>query len=551
MLVDELLLVLARSAQPGTVLGIFGGIGHQLIQHAGGVVELHGDEGGFARRTQTQTVVPVGVEARRHAVDAQVVHGEVDGALQVIQHGAFAVGGVGNDLIEEVLVAGFGDVLVHRGEEPQGVVGAVMGMAGGTDVALVLGGVLVACVVVELHQGQAAAVMHLGAQHEHQALLGHFGIQVDDALDVLHGIAVAQAVALAAVHQGRRAAPHEGDEALEGVPGVDHGVEAGIGGVDSQSGELAVPVFLQLGQLGVDHVLGVGIAIDDGPGEGGGLLHQQEGDGLALAGLERQLGVQRAAGVAVEVQDIAQVALFHGGGIAEAVHAGELVAAPAVALDRCASQGKDALSPVLALFIHAAELVDVLHDAIAVEGGVGNELGILQVDQVLLVIGLGGQLTVGHGGDGAHLVGGVGDLHAPDLMGGVHRDIIQHGGLDAGVLRFDLRVGGAVAGDGLVLVEGLFHRTPGGRPVITAFVVPQVHIAAGLVKLVEHVAQDAAVGAGLHKGIAAGVLGDDRAVFGAAQVIRPGHGRTRVGDDVLPRLIVEIAILHGHFLLDV
>ena len=549
MLVDQLLLLLALLAQVLAVLGVFGGIGHQLVQHAGGVVQLHGDEGGFARSAQAQAVIPVGVQAGGHAVGTQMVHGEVNGALEVVQHGALVEVGVGDDFIQEILVAGLGDVLVHGGEEPQRVVGAVVRMAGGADIALVLGLVLVACIVVELHQGQAAAVMHLGAEHEHQTLLGHLGIEVDDALDILHGVAVAQAVALAAVDQGRRAAPHEGGEALEGVPGVDHGVEVGVGGVDHQAGQLAVPVLDQLSQLGVDHVLGVGIAVDDRAGQGGRLLHEKEGDGLALAGLQHQLGMQRAAGVAVEVEDIAQIAVLDSLGITEAVHAHELLAAAAVALHGCTGQGKHALTPVLALFVHAAELVDVLHDAVALEGGIGDELGILEVDQILLVVALGGQLAVGHGGDGAHLVRIVGDLHAPDLMGGVHGHIVQHLGLDARILALDLRVGGAVAGDGLVLIQGLFHRTPGGRPVVAVLVVPQVDIAAGLVELVEGVAQDTAVGAGLDEGIAAGILGHDSAVLRAAQVVRPGHGRTGVRDHVFPCCVVEIAILHGHFLL--
>ena len=43
---------------------------------------------------------------------------------------------------------------------------------------------------------------------------GHFGSQMDDALNVLHGVPVAVAVAQTAVDEGRRPTPDEGHEAV-------------------------------------------------------------------------------------------------------------------------------------------------------------------------------------------------------------------------------------------------------------------------------------------------------------------------------------------------
>ena len=134
-------------------------------------------------------------------------------------------------------------------------------------------------------------------------------------------------------------------------------------------------------------------------------------------------------------------------------------------------------------------------------------------------------------------------------MGGVQGDVIQGFGPYAAVQGFDFGIGGAVTADGFILFQGLFRGTPGGGPEIAAFVVPQVDIPAGLVELVEHIPENPSGGAGLDEGIAAGVLGDDGAVGGTAQVIGPGHGRAGVGDDVFPGRVVEVTVLHPRYLL--
>ena len=174
----------------------------------------------------------------------------------------------------------------------------------------------------------------------------------------------------------------------------------------------------------------------------------------------------------------------------------------------------------------------------------GDELGVLHVHQVLLVIAFGGQLAVAEDGQLARLAARVAHLQPPDLMGRALRHVIQRVGGDARVLGADLGIGGAVAAAGLEAVQRLFHRPPAGGPEIAGFVVPQVDIAARLVELVEHIAQDAPGGAGLDEAVAAGVLRDDRAVLGRAQVVGPGHGRARIVDDVLPRLAVKMAVSH-------
>ena len=102
--------------------------------------------------------------------------------------GPFVFVGKGNDLIQEGFVPGLGHILVHGGEQPQGIVCPVGRVAGLRHIGGIVGGVLMAGIVGEFHQGQAAAVVHLGRQHKADLLLGHGRFQMDDALDVLHGI---------------------------------------------------------------------------------------------------------------------------------------------------------------------------------------------------------------------------------------------------------------------------------------------------------------------------------------------------------------------------
>ena len=544
VLVDERLLFLRLLAQVDAVFVVLRLVGHQFIQQAQGEIQLHGDEGGFARRAQTQAVVPVRVQTRRHTMRAQMIHGEVNRALQVIKHRAFAVRRIRNDLVHKRGIARFGDILVNSREQPQRIVRAIMRMTRGADVAVVLRGILVPRVVVELHQRQTAAVMHLRAEHENKAFLRHLRVKVDDALNVLHRVAVAQTVALTAVDEGRRAAPDKRREALEGVPSVDHAVEIRVGRVDRQAGELAVPVINQRFQFAVHLIRDVGIAVQQRTRRLFALLRQQERNRLRLAGLERQHRVQRTAGVAIEVEGIAQVAIHNALGVGEAPLTEEAFAAAGIALDRAACQTEEALAAIFAIRIHAAELVDMLDDMVTVEGRCGDKLRILEVDQILLIVALSGQLAVRENGDGAGLVGLVRHRHAPNLVRRAQRHIVQRLALDAAVCAFDLRVARAVTGDGLVLFQRLLHRPPRCRPIIARFVIPQIDIAPWLIELVEGIAQDASRRAGLDEAVSAGVLGHNRAVFRRAEVVCPRHGRTRVGDDVLARSITKVTELH-------
>ena len=270
---------------------------------------------------------------------------------------------------------------------------------------------------------------------------------------------------------------------------------------------------------------------------------------FSVAGLQLQRGLQRAAGVAVKVQAVVQLAVHDALGAIEAVHAQEAFPPPGVAFHRRARQTEEPLAAVAAVGVHMAELVDALQDMIFVELGDGDELGVLHVHQILGVEALGGELTVAEHANLPRLVARIGNSQPPDLVGSVQGHVIQRLGRDTVIFAFDLGVAGAVAGDGVVFLQILFHGPPGGRPEIAAVLVAQIDIAARLVKLVEHIAQDAARRAGLDEAVAARVLGHDGAVLRRAQVVGPGHGRAGIGDDVFAFRVVKETELHGELLL--
>ena len=143
-------------------------------------------------------------------------------------------------------------------------------------------------------------MVHLRRQHKGDPLSGQRRVQMDDALNILYGVAVAVTVALSAVHQRRGAAPHHGGKALEGVPGVNHGVKTLVRRVHGQRGELTVPVSFQGGKFDLRHFAGVvAVMVQQRACFGFIFLPKQEDQRAFFTGPERHRRVQCAAGIAV------------------------------------------------------------------------------------------------------------------------------------------------------------------------------------------------------------------------------------------------------------
>ena len=150
--------------------------------------------------------------------------------------------------------------------------------------------------------------------------------------------------------------------------------------------------------------------------------------------------------------------------------------------------------------------MNLLHDAVAREFRPGDEQGVLQIYLIHLIVAVVGEFGVTGEGQISGVVTVVGDGQSPNLILGIQGHIVQRLGVDAGIVRIHPGVAHAVAALRLVLLQRLAHGHPGRGPEIPAVVVPDVQIPTRLVKVIEHIAQDASVGAGGGEAVAAGVV---------------------------------------------
>ena len=315
----------------------------------------------------------------------------------VVDRTLLAVVGVEYLFIEESAVAALGDVFIYRREKPQSVVGAVAGVSGLLDVFGVVRGVFLTGLVGVLHQRQTRAVRHLRGKHKYYLLLCHFGGKVDNALDILYGVAVAEAVAESAVLEGRGSRPCEGDEAVVGVPNVDDIVEVLVRGMHLQIIELAVPVFFQDFKLLIADA-GLFVAGDYLLRFLLRLLTEKVNEFLRLAGSEGYIRLESAAGVGVEVQVAVKVSRRSHRVRVAVVAAHELVAVAAVFVHLLESQTEETVVVGVPEYF-----VLLLEDILALEVGMGDEKGVLEVHLILLVVVVVDEFAVACNGEPAGL----------------------------------------------------------------------------------------------------------------------------------------------------
>lgn len=230
-----------------------------------------------------------------------------------------------------------------------------------------------------------------------------------------------------------------------------------------------------------------------------------------LCGLSQSTG-QRAAGVLVVAVHVAQVPGGHPLRVAVAVVAPqESLFVTAVAGHRRAGQAEEPLGDLFVVHILASGqgvqvAVDLLGQPVAGEHRAADKQRILQVDLVLLVVAVVGELGIAGQGQAAGGGADVGHPQRPHLIGAAVRHIVGSLGRDTGLVGQHAGVAHAVTAAAAVVREVLAHRLPGGGPEIAAVVVPQVEIAPRLVELVEHIAQDAPVGARPRKAVPARIV---------------------------------------------
>lgn len=187
-------------------------------------------------------------------------------------------------------------------------------------------------------------------------------------------------------------------------------------------------------------------------------------------------------------------------------------------------------------------------DIVALEVGACDEQGILEIYLILFVVRVVHELAVAGNSELSGLVGGVCYLCRPYLVCSALGNVVGHLGLYALVLGCDNGVSGTVAALALEFIEGLAYGRPGSGPVLAGLLIAQVNVASGGVvcNAVEAVADNTSVSAALYEAVAAGVVGNDSAVLGVAEVVCPCGRCVRTGDDILLAEFVEMSVVHWY-----
>ena len=444
--------------------------------------QQEGHHGAFPA-AQVEAVVPVRPQAAGHAVCAYMSIGKVQRPLHVPPYGGLTLVGVGDHPVEEAHIAAFPHVFHNGRDQPQRVVGA--GVLQAVDHAALLrrghhrgrleGRRLPRLEPGGVEQVQAIARGHLPVEQLFNACAAHVRLSLGDAHGVLRRVAVSQPRAPAHLDKGGKTGKQHVHLALVQVPDVQTAVHVFVGRAHLQGREATVPPRFQFGKGGVRSCCVIAPA---------GILHglspacaQVEQYALLLTGLQGQALVQRAAGVASQLQRAGQNALLHPKGIA------------------LGAVGADEGIP------HAVKAV-------------GLEISREELPAVLFVMGLHQHRPVfrmGAGGVQAHLEVLV--VHVNMVEGEFH--IAEHAHLpgpvrriaDAHIENFDgvaavllpgdeQRLPGGklliVAGEGGIAqpvaafiarpVQGKPRGLPAHRPEFTVFVVPQVDVVPGKVE---------------------------------------------------------------------
>jgi len=513
---------------------------HLAILVGGG---LKGLPRGVGKAVEIEAVVPVGTADQRQAVRADALERIGQAALQMFVKRGFTAGliVIRDHLVKNRPVAGLLEISAGAEDQPEGIV------------------IEIAADVVVAAFGQRLVLMigapagQLGGRQVQHPLAGALRHHVDEAEEVLIGIAEAEAAADAGLVEGGRARHVESGHALIGVPDIDHAVGMFIGSLDLAEAEDAVPIDAQ-GRKGLLHLLGFEIAGDDrfdqflvdGLRAGGieffilriFLIPQQKDHLAGLAGIEIQLdmmGADRSPAVSDRVE---RAAACDGGRIVPAPAAAEKSLALGVKAGRLGRAGEPG-EMVTAFAVFGLVIDHPLLDLHLAGAEVALEIG-------RVVLGIPkAELHGRKEREIDRLFAQVGDLHPPDFQIFAERDKEEGLGPDAGIGGADDAVAHAMAAGVLfgVMAGGLPRR----RPESAAFVVAQVDEPPAGIEgdvVVAVAGQPAQAGIAI-KRVAAGGVGDDAEILFTAEIVNPGQGGIRPGDDIFTLFVVKITIVHS------
>ena len=349
---------------------------------------------------------------------------------QVPKHTGFAFVSIGQHFLVEGLVTGLRHIRGDGVEEPQAVVRAeVFGSRGFFGAGVV---------VKWFDHRDGATVGYLTGEHQLKALAAGFGVGRENTQHVLHGIAEAQSVALAVIHQRRRTRPVEAHLAVIRRPHIHHRVELRVGRFHGQRFQFGMVGFFQF----LKFLRGAFRRAEFSHGtlaEGGRISHAQQEEQLTgFAGGELHIGLDGPAGVVtIGVAARAGAQLHHLWILIVTVHTQEGGAVGIIRGDGRVGQRQVRMAClVVGGKIHRVTgqvVVDGDAQHVVTQLAFDDEQRILQVDKVLLGVPVIGELAVGEGRKAARFVRLVGDLHPPVFKELAERYEVGGFGGDAGI----------------------------------------------------------------------------------------------------------------------
>ena len=474
---------------------------------------------------------------------AGAIQVELDGPLHVAQHGVLTLIGIRKSLAVEGKIAGLLDVRRDRIEQPQAIVGAVLILTRRT---------LGTRVMRELldHRHRAAGG-DLAGDHQLQAPYGLRGDGVHHAEHVLHRVPEAQAIPLAGIDQAGGARPRVGHQAVERAPHVQHAVEFGVWRVHVEPGNARMPVTLEAGQL-LGDLLRIAEFLSGPTAFFARRADAHQHQKLArLTRLQADSALQHAATVIAGGKGIGALSpLDHRGPGITSVSAEERRAVRVVPGDFCTHQGQKSVPPLIRFLEvsgHEGKVdVGAVIDDAAIHSHLDDVLGVLQIDQVVVGTPVSRIFHVGKAAEAARLAARVGQPDAPTLEASAERNKVRGLRLYACILGRDDGVRAPVTAFRFVTIQRLAHRLPRSGPVVAAIVIVQVDIAPRLVQRdgIEPEPREAPLRRRLIEAISSGIVGDDGAILGAAQVITPGLGSIGTSNYIFLINIVKISELH-------
>ncbi len=221
-----------------------------------------------------------------------------------------------------------------------------------------------------------------------------------------------------------------------------------------------MPVVLELLYLSVDLAGSLVLVKDNSSLSAVALTHNVD-EFLCLAGSKSYIALKSSAGVGVVVHNAVALAGFYSDRIRESsVWSDEVAERAVIACYRLTNHAEEALLMIRASLVETGILVHMLDNAVLLEACTRNEERILEVDLVLLIVGLVCELDHTVNGELSLLVGSVSHLCAPNLVCLAIGNVVCHLRLYACVLSRDDRICSTVAALALVLVKGLAYGLP-------------------------------------------------------------------------------------------